>query len=363
MFDHLGPSLTQGIRGLNVTGVLTLRAMSGLVSPGVWLDGAGFLVTPEEAAALLTPLLDTTDMAAFTAMPVQSSVIRPCYSAIDLNDKPQDLMVIDAFGLDAQELLQRHPMVYQWLQERVQPERDAKQSDPQNTDHAQHWWLLGQPRPHMRQQLAALPRYIATVTTTRRRFFQFLDASIVPDHQLTVIALDTAFALGVLSSQVHSQWVLATAHDGGEAQGRAYYHPERSFETFPFPGEDTGLTPALHDTIALCAQKIDDHRRHLLLHSPSVTTVGLYNVLAALRAGRALRPKEKVLHIKGLVSVLWSLHQALDAAVLAAYGLSADACPEAVLARLVQLNAARASEEAQGYVRWLRPEFQQKLTF
>ena len=56
--------------------------------------------------------------------------------------------------------------------------------------------------------------------------------------------------------------------------------------------------------------------------------------------------------------MLRELHDELDAAVLAAYGLAPTADTEAVLTRLVQLNAQRAQEEAQGQVRWLRPAYQ-----
>lgn len=58
------------------------------------------------------------------------------------------------------------------------------------------------------------------------------------------------------------------------------------------------------------------------------------------------------------------LHDELDAAVLDAYGWADLAAPtpatrdEALLDRLVQLNAERAREEAAGTVRWLRPAFQ-----
>ncbi len=51
-------------------------------------------------------------------------------------------------------------------------------------------------------------------------------------------------------------------------------------------------------------------------------------------------------------------HDELDAAVLAAYGLPASASTDDILAHLVQLNTQRAQEEAQGRVRWLRPDFQ-----
>ena len=95
-----------------------------------------------------------------------------------------------------------------------------------------------------------------------------------------------------------------------------------------------------------------------------------------------LSARERVIHDQGLVSVLRQIHDELDAAVLDAYGWS-DLLPllrvahgnnapaegqtrdeakgafdDAVLERLVALNAERAAEEARGLVRWLRPDFQ-----
>jgi hypothetical protein len=91
----------------------------------------------------------------------------------------------------------------------------------------------------------------------------------------------------------------------------------------------------------------------------------MYNVLAKLRSGEALNAKEKTIHEMGLVSVLKTLHDELDLAVLDAYGwsdlaplLHTEAFTEPVLERLVALNAERAREEAGGLVRWLRPEYQ-----
>jgi hypothetical protein len=74
----------------------------------------------------------------------------------------------------------------------------------------------------------------------------------------------------------------------------------------------------------------------------------------------ALSAKEKLIHTQGLVAVLKSLHDELDAAVLSAYGLPCDApiSTDALLEALVQLNAQRSREEATGRIRWLRPEFQ-----
>ena len=142
------------------------------------------------------------------------------------------------------------------------------------------------------------------------------------------------------------------------------------FDKFPFPSDDTGLTPTLTTRIRDLAEQLDAHRKARQAAHESVTLTGLYNVLAKLRRAEPLTAKDKLLHEQGLVGVLHSLHEELDAAVLAAYGWS-DLGPvpwsddeahrawtEALLQRLVALNAKRAAEEANGLVRWLRPEFQ-----
>ena len=81
-------------------------------------------------------------------------------------------------------------------------------------------------------------------------------------------------------------------------------------------------------------------------------------MLEALRAGEALSAKEKTVYEQGLVGVLRDIHDKLDAAVAEAYGWPPDLPDEEILERLVALNAERAAEEAQGHVRWLRPEYQ-----
>lgn len=321
--------------GANVAAAKPLQAMAGVSSPGVKLHGAGFIVTPQEADALgRVPL------------------IRDYRNGRDLADKPRGVMVIDAFGLNAEELRTRYPAVYQWLAERVKPERDQNN----RAFYRDNWWIFGEPRRELRPALTGLSRYIATVVTAKHRVFQFLDAGILADDALIAIAQDDGFTLGVLSSQLHIEWALAT---GSTLEDRPRYIKTACFETFPFPDEDTGLTPQLRERIAQLAEQIDAHRKQVLAAGhQGLTLTGLYNVLAALRAGRALTAKEKTQHTQGLVGVLRELHDELDAAVLTAYGLSADANTDAVLHRLVALNAERAREEAQGHIRWLRPSFQ-----
>ena len=150
--------------------------------------------------------------------------------------------------------------------------------------------------------------------------------------------------------------------------------PRPRFEPFPFPSDETDLTPALTTRIRTLAEHLDAHRKTQQAAHPELTLTGMYNVLEKLRTGEPLTAKDKLIHTQGLVSVLKSLHDELDAAVLAAYGWAdlqtalADhtqpearaAAVETLLERLVALNAKRAAEEAAGTVRWLRPGFQQR---
>ncbi|MGB9129364.1 MAG: DNA methyltransferase, partial [Thiobacillus sp.] len=316
--------------GANVSKAGALRANSDVSSPGFKLHGAGFIVTPEETIKLGNP-----------------SFIRDYRNGRDLTDRPRGVRVIDAWGYAEDGLRQEHPAVWQWLAEQVKPEREHNA----RASYRDSWWLFGEPRSELRAMLTSLPRYIATVVTTKHRVFQFLDANMAPDDALVCIALDDAYALGVLSSRVHVVWALAA---GSTLEDRPRYNKTRCFEPFPFPV----ATPDQQTRIRDLAETLDAHRKRQQAAHPALTLTGMYNVLARLRSGEALAAKDKLIHEQGLVAVLKQLHDELDEAVLAAYGWTGQADDATLLERLVALNAERAREEADGTVRWLRPAYQ-----
>jgi len=348
--------------GANVAAAPQLKAMSGISSPGVKLHGSGFIVTPEEAKGL-----------GFESQSGIDQHIRYYRNGRDLTQRPRGVMVIDAFGLDEAGLRQEYPSLYQWIAERVKPERDAKAHTKDGAGYASKWWLFGKPRQELRKMLAGKSRYIGTVETCKHRFFTFLDASVLPDNMLINIASDDAAILGILSSRVHVLWSLAT---GGTLEDRPRYNKTLCFETFPFA--DIGRE--YRQTIAQLAEQIDDHRKRQQAAHDGLTITGMYNVLEKLRRDEPLTKKERETHEQGLVSVLRDLHDDLDRAVLEAYGWSDLAeqlvgkpgattpwpgkpqeqteAEEELLVRLVDLNAQRAAEEAQGHVRYLRPDYQ-----
>ena len=131
--------------GANVAAAKPLRANLGISSPGVKLHGAGFIVTPAEAAEL-----------GLGRVAGLERHIRSYRNGRDLTDRPRGVRVIDLFGLDADAVRARFPAVYQWVADRVKPERDQNN----RATYRDNWWLFGEPRRDMRPMLVNLTRYM-----------------------------------------------------------------------------------------------------------------------------------------------------------------------------------------------------------
>jgi hypothetical protein len=330
--DRVSPDFTLGT---DVTATKPLQANDGLTYRGVQLIGSGFIVTRAEAKAL----------GLGSAAGLEKHIL-PYRNGRDLTDQPREVLVIDLFGLDEDAVKTRFPLVYEHLVRAVKPERDTNA----RSSYRKMWWIHGEPRRDLRPALAGLPRYIATVETAKHRIFQFLDATILPDNKLVVIALSDAFHLGVLSSRFHASFALSR---GALLEDRPVYPKTECFDPFPFPVCDA--KQRAH--IAKLAEALDAHRKRAQAqHGAGLTAI--YNILVKLRANTALTAVEKNLHDHALVSTLRHLHDELDTAVAAAYDWPANLTDAEILERLVALNATRAAEEARGQIRWLRPDFQ-----
>ncbi|MCX6875647.1 MAG: class I SAM-dependent DNA methyltransferase [Verrucomicrobia bacterium] len=378
--------------GADLTSCGALQANSKISCPGVKLHGSGFIVSTQTAA----------DLGYGTITGIEEH-IRGCRNGKDLTNRPREVKLIDLFGLKESEAASRFPSLYQHVLTHVKPERDQNNRDTYRLN----WWIFGEPRRDFRPALDQLPRYIATVETSKHRFFTFLDKEILPDNMLIAIASDDAFHLGILSSQVHVVWALVAGGRLGMGNDPRY-NKSRCFEPFPFPAlEDGELKQRIRDL----GERLDAHRKRQQALHPGLTLTGIYNVLERLRGGDHRSPrssrsgdgsspppapltaKDKAIHDQGLVSVLKQIHDDLDAAVLEAYGWSdlsrsvgvsptfgkkecgrgahapcadllarggpdAEALEQQLLTRLVALNHERAAEEKRGLIRWLRPNYQ-----
>ena len=135
---------------------------------------------------------------------------------------------------------------------------------------------------------------------------------------------------------------------------RDSYNHSDCFGKFPFPQ----ASDEQKQKIRSIAEQLDAHRKQRQSLHPTLTITDMYNVLEKLRSGEILNAKEQKIHEQGLVSILLQLHNELDAAVASAYGWPPNISEEEILERLVALNKERAAEEANGFIRWLRPEYQ-----
>ena len=98
------------------------------------------------------PWVDSADGAAVRiAMTVGAVTDDP---ATLLAVEREDCYVIDLFGLAAEEARAQHPALYQWLLDRVKPERDHNN----RAGYRDRWWLLGEARGKLRGAWAVLPR-------------------------------------------------------------------------------------------------------------------------------------------------------------------------------------------------------------
>ncbi len=366
--------------GPDIASAGRLNANKGISNRGFCLFGAGFIIGADKACSFQEMYGVGADI-----------VIKKYLNGRDLTYRPRGVYVIDLFGLSADESRNRYPAIYQHVFDYVKPERDTNKREVRK----KNWWVFGEPNQKLRAQIKDLKRYISTVETAKHRVFQFLDSVISPDNMLIVIAIEDGLALGILSSELHVVWALAAGGRLGVGNDPRY-NKSRCFDPFPFPASvsffpkvegvrdaSAGIEPMANESrIRTLAENLDTHRKRQQAAHPDLTLTGMYNVLEKLRSGEPLSAKERIIHEHGLVSVLRQIHDDLDAAVLDAYGWS-DLLPllriaqgndaagegqtrddakrafdDAVLERLVALNAERAAEEARGVVRWLRPEFQ-----
>ena len=211
----------------------------------------------------------------------------------------------------------------------------------------------------MRRAIGGTRRYIATPTVAKHRVFCWIDPRIQPDHQLVAIARDDDTIFGIFHSRFHESWSLRLGTWLGVGNDPRYT-PTTTFETFPFP---EGLTPnipardyandARAIAIASAAKYLDD-KRNAWLNPPDLIDIvpevvpGYPDRILPKNEKAAAELKKRTLTNLYNQRPQWlaDAHRDLDAAVAAAYGWPADMSEEDALAKLLELNLARAAADA-----------------
>jgi len=329
--------------GVDVTNTVVLKSNLNIVTTGVQLSGTGFRLTRKEVLGLGYSLNNLPE------------IIRPYVIGRDLTRKLEERYVIDFYGYSLQEALKKYPKELQIVIDRVKSQRKAKakNGNPDVVKYAEEWWLFAKTRSTFRPAFETIIHFIATCRTAKHRSFVLLDKSYLPDAKVVAIALGDHYYLGVLSSWIHVIWSLRNGGWLGVGNDSNYNHSD-CFNKFPFPD----ATEEQKTRIRELAELLDTHRKRQLAQHPKLILTDMHNVLEKVRSGEPLNAKEQIIHEQGLISIFRQLHDDLDEAVFVAYGWPPTFTDEELLQHLVDLNAERAAEEANGHTRWLRAEYQ-----
>ncbi|MDP3821879.1 MAG: class I SAM-dependent DNA methyltransferase [Burkholderiales bacterium] len=152
--------------GADTLALHALRANRGLACPGVQLSGQGFVLSADEAR-----LMKGTS---------SGHLLRRYLTGRDLAQRMREQYVVDTFGLDVTNLRSAYPDAYQWLVDRVKPERDQ---NPRETYRA-NWWRHAETRSKFRSSLVGLSRFVVTSRTARHRTFEFIEATALPETKV-----------------------------------------------------------------------------------------------------------------------------------------------------------------------------------
>jgi type II restriction/modification system DNA methylase subunit YeeA len=283
-----------------------------------------------------------------------TDVVHPWMNGADVTRRPSGRWLIDFKEMsEAEASLYEAPFEYARLH--LRPIR------LQNRDRQRRemWWRPGRSGADLRRALWDISRYIATPRVGTHRLFVWLHAAVVPDCQLVVIARDDDTTFGIVHSWFHEVWVLRLCTWLGVGNDPRYT-PSTTFETFPFP---EGLTPNIpaesyaddprSQRIAAAARRLNELREAWLnppdlgVRVPEVVPGYPDRVLPKDEdAAKELKKRTLTKLYNQRPAWLDNIHKELDAAVAAAYGWPAELSDDEILARLLELNQARAGRGA-----------------
>ncbi len=331
-----------------------LQANAGKSFQGSIVLGMGFTFDDDNPDA--TPLCEMRRL--IEKDPRNAERIFPYIGGEGVNDSPTHAhrRYVINFGEMSEEEARRWPDLMAIVEAKVKPQRLTQN----RAVRAKYWWRFGEATPALFEAVRSLDRVAVIPRVGATGAFAFLPAGRVCSEQLVVIASASMAAVAALNARVHDGWA---RFFGSSMKDDLRYTPSDCFETFPFPpGWETDAR------LEEAGRAYYDFRAALMVrHDEGLTKT--YNRFH----DRGERDAD-ILRLR-------DLHDALDRAVLDAYGWTdlhprcdflldyddedetdEDARPtrrkkpwryrwpddvrDDVLARLLALNAERAAEEA-----------------
>lgn len=336
---------------------IRLRANAGKSFIGSYILGMGFTFDDTDKHGVANPKNVMQELISKDAR--NAECIFPYIGGEEVNESPTHAFhrYVINFGEMTENEARRWPDLMKIVEERVKPERVKLNREIRAT----YWWRYGETAPGLYAAIASLDRVLVISYVGQHAAFTFLPTGFVYATTLAVFAFRSGAALAVLQCRVHESWA---RFFGSSLEERLRYTATDCFETFPFPQnfESSAVLESL-------GQAYFEFRAALMVRNGEGLTQ-TYN--------RFHDPNDSSPDILELRQ----LHEAMDRAVLDAYGWTdlsthcqflldyedeedeeagtssirrrrkpwryrwPDNVRDEVLARLLDLNAKRAKEES-----------------
>lgn len=333
-----------------------LAANAGKSFQGSIVLGMGFTFDDTDTKGVATPIAEMHRL--IEKDPRNREVIFPYIGGEEVNTSPTHAYhrYVINFGERSEEECRRNwPDLMAIIEAKVKPERAKLTKNPIGRKRAKYWWQYGSLAKELYAAIAGLERVLVIARVSNSFAFTFLPRDVVCNEKIVVFPFSNSAAFCALQARIHEIW---GRFFNSSLKDDMQYTPSDCFETFPFP-ENWESHPALE----AAGKAYYEFRAALMIRNNEGLTK-TYN--------RFHDPDETDPDILKLRE----LHAAMDRAVLDAYGWSdiptnceflldyeideeewgdkkkpyryrwPDEVRDEVLARLLELNAARAKEES-----------------
>ncbi|HFE45658.1 MAG TPA: hypothetical protein ENJ18_09220, partial [Nannocystis exedens] len=270
-----------------------LVANAGKSFIGSYVLGMGF--TFDDKSADATPIAEMERLIAKD--PRNAERIFPYIGGREVNSSPTHAhhRYVINFGEMSEEQAREWPDLMAIVEAKVKPERMKNK----RASYRRYWWQYAEKRSELVTATRDFPRVLANSQVSAQHAFASLSTESVFAHTLNIfVGLERA-QFSAMQSRIHELWA---RFFGSSLEERLRYTPSDCFVTFPFP-ENPEAEPAL----AAAGERYYSFRAELMVRNGEGLT-STYN--------RFHDPEE---HDREIVQ-LRELHDAMDRAVLAAYG-------------------------------------------
>ncbi len=294
---------------------------------GTYVLGMGFVLTPQERDALLAKDQRNGER------------IFRYVGGEEINSDPDPRLerYVINFGQMELEEAEKWPDLIEIVRRLVKPERDQLKNNTDGKRRKEFWWQFGRYTPALYEVLRPKSSCLATARVSKHMMFSRQNTATVFSEQALVFPLEEDRWFATLQSRVHEVWARLLS---SSMRNDLRYAPSDCFETFPFPPQ-----PAF-SSLDMLGARLDTERSAYLKSNQ----VGLTTTYNRLKDPSVSDPA---------IDALRKLHEAIDRAVLDAYGWTdvkvpaycgappaeLEAFEDDVLDRLFDLNARRAHDE------------------